>query len=109
MPRVRLCIYTRGQFGKGRVSASVSIVVPSFEIMRTEVTTSMYRACVDAGACTEPNTGNFMNWSAPIGTKANHPINGISWYQAVAFANWVGARLLQTPNGSMQLEGDLDL
>jgi len=30
------------------------VTVPPFAIMRTEVTVGMYRACVDAGACTPP-------------------------------------------------------
>ena len=70
------------------------INIHSFEISRTEITTAMYRLCVEDGGCSEPNTGNFMNWSAPQGSKANHPINGVSWYQAVAFARWVGGRVI---------------
>ena len=71
--------------------------VPDFELMRTEVTVGQYRACVNAGACDEPLTGNRYNWSANAAALENHPINGVSWINAGQFATWVGARL---PSGS---------
>ena len=67
--------------------------VPDFELMRTEVTVGQYRACVTAGACDEPRTGNGYNWSANAAALENHPINGVSWINAGQFASWVGARL----------------
>jgi formylglycine-generating enzyme required for sulfatase activity len=67
--------------------------VPDFELMRTEVTVGQYRACVNAGACDEPRTGNDYNWSANAAGLENHPINGVSWINAGQFASWVGARL----------------
>ena len=73
------------------------VTLPSFEIMRTEVTVSMYRACVNAGACTEPNCvgdstvgNNYCNYGA---NASDYPVNYISWYQINDFAAWVGARL----------------
>ena len=69
------------------------VTLPSFEMMRTEVTVGMYRRCVNEGACSPPNTGNFFNWSAPINSKEDHPINGVSWYQMNDFARWVGGHL----------------
>jgi formylglycine-generating enzyme required for sulfatase activity len=70
-----------------------NVNVPDFELMRTEVTVGQYRACVNAGACDEPVTGDDFNWSANAAALENHPINGVSWINAGQFASWVGARL----------------
>jgi formylglycine-generating enzyme required for sulfatase activity len=77
------------------------VTVPSFEAMKTEVTVGMYRACVDAGVCSEPSTGSYFtsasyNWNYM--DREDHPINGVSWYDARTFAQWVGGDL---PSESM--------
>ena len=41
-----------------------TVNVPSFEMMRTEVTVGMYRECVNAGMCTSPQSDNAYNWSS---------------------------------------------
>ena len=91
-----------GTFNMGSTNLSFeepihSVTVPSFEMMRTEVTVGMYRACVDAGYCTAPGcTGTstsadpYCNYGA---NATNHPVNYVSWYQMMEFAAWVGARL----------------
>ena len=67
----------------------------SLEMMRTEITVSMYRACVEAGhpGCVQAtvcdsNTPNYDDEGAE-----HHPIRCISWHMAKAFADWVGMRL----------------
>ena len=74
-----------------------TVTVPSFQMMKTEVTVGMYKACVDAGACTAPgctgtstSSGNFCNYGA---NATNHPVNWLSWRQMMEFAAWMGARL----------------
>jgi formylglycine-generating enzyme required for sulfatase activity len=68
-----------------------TVNVPSFEMAKTEVTVAQYRACVDAGECTEPNTYEDCNWGSS--GRANHPINCVDWMQARAFSKWVGGDL----------------
>ena len=63
----------------------------AFEISKTEVTVAQYRACVDAGACTKPETGSYFNWG--VSGRDHHPINGVDWKQATTFARWAGGRL----------------
>jgi formylglycine-generating enzyme required for sulfatase activity len=58
------------------------VTVPSFQIMKTEVTVGMYQACIDAGRCNDSVSGG-----------EDHPITGVDWHQMMAFAAWVGARL----------------
>lgn len=65
----------------------------SFYMMKTEVTVKQYRLCVNADVCSQPEKGEHYNWSENAGRKENHPVNGISWYQLMEFAAWVGARL----------------
>ena len=71
-----------------------TVNVPSFEIMKTEVTVAQYQACVDAGECTEPDTGGYeghCNWGRS--GRENYPINCVDWLQARAFSKWVGGDL----------------
>jgi len=69
-----------------------TVTIPRFEITRTEVTVAQYRACVDAGVCSLPNTNySTCAWSNNTGTKENHPINCVDWGQARTFAKWIGS------------------
>ncbi len=67
------------------------VTVPSFEMMRTEVTVVQYEACVEASVCTEPATDAWCNWGES--GYEHHPVNCVSWLQAEAFCSWIGARL----------------
>ncbi|HQC45546.1 MAG TPA: formylglycine-generating enzyme family protein [Myxococcota bacterium] len=68
-----------------------SVKVPTFEIAKTQVTVDQYKACVDAGVCSAPDTGDTCNWGNP--ERGNHPINCVDWHKAQAYARWAGARL----------------
>jgi formylglycine-generating enzyme required for sulfatase activity len=70
-----------------------AVTIANFELLRNEVTVGQYRACVNAGRCDAPETGNNFNWSANAGALENHPINGVSWDNAKQFTEWIGARL----------------
>ena len=36
------------------------VTVEAFEMSRTEVTVGQYRACVEAGACSQSDTGTYL-------------------------------------------------
>lgn len=75
-----------------RLSPKRTVAVPSFQLMRTEVTVAQYRECVVAGACSAPQEAcRGCQWDMP-GREA-HPVVGINWFQAAAFARWAKARL----------------
>ncbi|OQC42765.1 MAG: Serine/threonine-protein kinase pkn1 [Deltaproteobacteria bacterium ADurb.Bin058] len=67
------------------------VTVATFEMTRTEVTVDQYKACVDAGSCSAPDTGIYCNWDKS--DRGSHPINCVDWDQAQAFASWTGGRL----------------
>jgi len=68
------------------------VVVPTFEMLKTEVTLGQYVACMDAGMCSQPLDGeNGCEWN-PEG-RDDQPVNCVTWYQAQDYCGWVGGRL----------------
>jgi formylglycine-generating enzyme required for sulfatase activity len=66
-----------------------TVVVP-FALALTETTVAAYGRCVEAKACTAPQSGANCNWKAE---REDHPINCVSFTQAAAFCRWIGGRL----------------
>ena len=69
------------------------VTVPTFHLAKTEVTVAQYRACVDAGRCSAPDT---CDWGSPNwgqSGRESHPVNCVSLEQASAFSAWANARL----------------
>ncbi|MDO8684313.1 MAG: SUMF1/EgtB/PvdO family nonheme iron enzyme [Armatimonadota bacterium] len=58
----------------------------TFDIMKHPVTVAQYRQFCEA---TDRKMPNAPNW----GWQDSHPIVNITWYDAAAFAEWVGASL----------------
>jgi len=67
------------------------VTVRTFQMAKTEATVEQYKACVDAGACAQPDAGGYCNWGKS--GRENHPINCVDWAEAQAFAKWAGGRL----------------
>ena len=69
------------------------VTVAAFELMKTEVTVKMYRACVAAHACSEfqLSQDEACTWSHP--DRDDHPLNCARWFDARDFCQWLGARL----------------
>lgn len=71
------------------------VYLDTYWIDQTEVTNGMYARCVEDGVCQEPSQSdsrsreNYYNHSA----YAEYPVIYVSWNQAQAYCNWVGARL----------------
>ncbi len=104
MVRVPEGIFTRGQDGRGSLDErpSSEVFLDAFWIDKYEVTVGQFRECVDAGACTEPNSGSaayrlafedhYTNWNKP--GRESHAVNAVSWHQANDYCAWAGKRLL---------------
>jgi hypothetical protein len=72
-----------------QMDSNHQVTIPSFEMMRTEVTVAQYRVCVDAGVCTVPGG----DYDASPGNRENQPVRYVTWFQAKIFAEFVDARL----------------
>jgi formylglycine-generating enzyme required for sulfatase activity len=65
------------------------VYLNDFYIDRYEVTNALYKDCVTASACDEPqNTGNYDN-----SQYADHPVVYVDWNMAKAYCEWRGAQL----------------
>jgi formylglycine-generating enzyme required for sulfatase activity len=71
------------------------VKVEAFWLDQTEVTNAQYQTCVDAGSCKPPQKTNSASRQVYYGDKefSRFPVIQVSWYQAVAYCNWAGARL----------------
>ena len=68
------------------------VFIPSFEMMKMEVTVGQYRECVEANICSPPAGDNDeCNWVKT--DKENHPMNCVTWIQMSEFAEWAEGRL----------------
>ncbi len=84
--------YTMGiDEGVPNADPAHTVRLSNFFIARTEVTVAQYRECVAAQVCRAPRAGANCNWDLP--ESNGHPINCVTWYDARAFAGWVGGRL----------------
>lgn len=68
-----------------------TVTLSPYAIETTEVTVAAYTACVEAGGCSEPTTGAPCSYG--IALAAQHPINCVTWQQAVDYCTWKGRRL----------------
>jgi len=71
------------------------VYLDAFWMDQTEVTVSMYAACVEAGFCTPPIRNNSFSrehyYDDPLFT--NYPVIQVDWFQADAYCQWAGRRL----------------
>ena len=63
----------------------------AFWMDRHEVTVAEFRACVAAGACTEPRGGGSCTWGQAA--RDEHPVTCVGRDQARAYCRFVGKRL----------------
>ena len=67
------------------------VTVPGFSLLKTEVTVEQYQLCARTGKCSDPKTGGSCTFG--VSGKPRHPVNCVTWDQAVAFCKWVGGRV----------------
>jgi sulfatase modifying factor 1 len=72
-------------------SPAHEVTVSSFSIERTEVSVAAYQACVDAGSCTVTAAASDCNLG--VTGRDEHPVNCVTWQQAVDYCTFAGRRL----------------
>jgi serine/threonine-protein kinase len=72
-----------------------TVTLSAYTIDKYEVTNARYKACVDAGGCTAPQSVDSWTRSPYYGTStyADYPVINVTWHQASAFCAWSGKRL----------------
>ena len=75
------CVSGKGCYGDERVHR---VRVGDFWMGKYEVTVGQYKACMRAGACRAPEEGYEK-----VSPSDRHPIQSISWNDAVAYAEWL--------------------
>lgn len=71
-----------------------SVLLDAFDISRTEVTNAQYRAFIAATGRTKPR--GFVGedtWADASLNEGDQPVVGVTWFDAQAFAEWIGGSL----------------
>lgn len=74
------------------------VAVDSFYIDRTEVTADDYLECARAKGCRELELATSGSLNYKVYSRRDHPINGVTWFDARAYCGWVanGTKRLPT-------------
>ncbi len=68
-----------------------TVFLDDFWIYRTPVTNRQYEYCVRVGQCALPDLSVNVTYGDPL--RANDPVVGVNWEQAVSYCNYVQGRL----------------
>jgi formylglycine-generating enzyme required for sulfatase activity len=79
----------------------------AYEIAVTETTRAEYRACVDAGACAEPEPCDWPESVMP-NPGPDHPAVCVSWLEADAYCRWAGRRLCTEAEWEYAAQGPVE-
>jgi len=93
-------------FLMGRGPTAHPLHLPTFSLARYPVTNAQYRRFIEAAGYEDPHCWTETGWAwrrregiqqpegwDELAQREEHPVVGLSWYEARAYARWAGARL----------------
>jgi len=83
-----------------------TVFLSAYKIDKNLVSVEFYHQCVEAGKCTPPATGKGCNSYMP--SLYDHPVNCVSWDQAVEYCKWAGGQLPTEAQWEKAARGDKD-
>ena len=89
------------------------ITIGGYWMRRLEATASDYRECVTAGGCSKPSgaypaTSNGYKFTYGGPDELHMALNGVTWPQAQAYCQWIGARLATEAEWEKAARGGCD-
>lgn len=69
------------------------VYLDTYYIDKFEVTVDQYKACVNAGKCTEQGITQWDSCNNSNPDRGNHAINCVDWNQAQSYCSYAGKRL----------------
>lgn len=83
------------------------VAVSGFWIDQTEITNAQYDLCFQDGHCSAPKDFSSRRRDSYYGDPAfaDYPVINVTWYQAVAYCTWAGARLPKEPEWAFAARG----
>jgi serine/threonine protein kinase len=82
--------FIMGSSESGSNEEKRNVYLPAYWIDMTEITTSEYDLCVQAGVCKPSNQS--ASYFSSLEYK-DYPVTGIDWQAAVTYCEWAGRRL----------------
>ena len=106
LPKPNMVLIPAGPFLMGQGPAAHPLYLPTFSLARYLVTNAQYQCFIKSGGYEAPRYWAEAGWAwlrregvqepegwNELASRQEHPVVGVSWYEAMAFARWAGAHL----------------